>query len=298
LLSTLISQAQVYRANGFTVLALDSQPGRYSGPILSPFSSQIIDAPWNRNLGTHGTFAAIPQPPDFSKRGNPEHRILAFGNWGTYKRLDKLMEAFPAILEKVPNARLIVAGGNHPAAQGYWESIRDAQPPGLPVEFRGYIPQADVPALFQTSSLLVMPYDSSTGSSGPAHQACEFGVPIVCADIADFRCMAADDDMAILFYKLGDPTDLAEKISGLLLSPELQHQMSEHNYAAGIEMTMATVARSYLRWFKLKTLRRSMEKEAGSKSLDVLDGLAALQREEPAEISVPRPSRLADEKRS
>ncbi len=271
------------RANSVTVLL-----SNYRRTLKSKYSAE------NVLLGTHGTFAAIPQPPDMSKRGNPEHRILAFGNWGTYKRLEKLMEAFPAILKKVPNARLIVGGGNHPAAPGYWESIRDAQPSGLPVEFRGYIPQAEVPALFQTSSLLVMPYDSSTGSSGPAHQACEFGVPIVCADIADFRCMAADDDMAILFYRLGDADDLAEKVSGILLSPELQVQMSEHNYAAGLEMTMATVARSYVRWFRLKALRRSLEREAGSKSNDILDDLAGMQPDEPTSISAARSSRLSD----
>lgn len=271
------------RANSVTVLL-----SNYRRTLKSKYSAD------NVLLGTHGTFAAMPQPPDMSKRGNPEHRILAFGNWGTYKRLEKLMEAFPAILEKVPNARLIVAGGNHPAAPGYWESIRDAQPAELPIEFRGYISQADVPALFQTSSLLVMPYDSSTGSSGPAHQACEFGVPIVCADIADFRCMAADDDMAILFYKLGDAEDLAEKISGVLLSTTLQEQMSEHNYTAGVEMTMATVARSYLRWFRLKALRRSMEKDTGSKGPDIIDGLASLQQDEQAGISSPRANTLLD----
>ncbi len=274
------------RANSVTVLL-----SNYRRTLKSKYSAE------NVLLGTHGTFAAVSQPPDMSKRGNPEHRILAFGNWGTYKRLEKLMQAFPLILQNVPNARLIVAGGNHPAAPGYWESVRDAQPAGLPLEFRGYIPQADVPALFQTSSLLVMPYDSSTGSSGPAHQACEFGVPIVCADIADFRCMAADDDMAILFYKLGDAEDLAEKISGVLLSPTLQEQMSEHNYTAGVEMTMATVARSYLRWFRLKALRRSLEKEVGSRTGDIIDDLATMQLDESAERFPPRSSRLPEEDR-
>ena len=212
-------------------------------------------------VGTHGTFAAIPSPPDMSKRGNPDLRILAFGHWGTYKRLEKLMESFPAILERIPNARLIVAGGNHPAAAGYWESIRAAQPAHLPIEFLGYIPQKDVPRLFRTSSVMVMPYDSSTGSSGPAHQACEYGVPIVCADIPDFRCMAVDDDMAIMFYETGNAEDLANKLVTVLESPELQRQMSQHNYEAGVQMTMATVARSYLRWFELHKFKREITGE-------------------------------------
>jgi glycosyltransferase involved in cell wall biosynthesis len=235
------------RAHSVSVLLSD-----YRRTLMEKYAAQNI------LVGTHGTFGVIPNPPDFSKRGHPDLRILAFGNWGTYKRLERLMEAFPSILERVPNARLIVAGGNHPAAAGYWESIREAQPPGLPIEFLGYIPQRDVAALFRSSSVLVMPYDSSTGSSGPAHQACEYGVPIVCADIPDFLCMAADNDMAILFFKTGDAADLAEKLLTVLESPGLQRQMAEHNYEAGVQMTMAAVSRNYLRWFELHKFKRSM----------------------------------------
>ncbi len=211
-------------------------------------------------VGTHGTFTTISRPPDFSQRCNPDLRILAFGHWGTYKRLETLMEAFPSVLQQVPNAQLIVGGGNHPMAPGYWESVRDAQPAHLPIRFLGYVPNKDVAELFRTSALLVMPYDSSTGSSGPAHQACEHGVPIVCADIPDFRCMAVDDDMAISFYKTGNAADLAEKLVAILQSPGLQRQMSQHNYEAGIQMTMATVVRSYLRWFELRQCKRTIDK--------------------------------------
>ena len=202
-------------------------------------------------LGTHGTFASIPIPPDFKKRGNPDRRILAIGHWGTYKRLESLMSAFPLVLKGNPNARLVIAGANHHTKAGYWESVRAAQPAHLPIEFRGYVPEADIPDLYQSTSIVVMPYDSATGSSGPAHQACEYGVPIVCADIPDFRGMAENESMAIRFYKAGDPDDLARQLVTILQSPELERQMAEHNFAAGIEMTMTNVVGNYLRWFEL-----------------------------------------------
>jgi glycosyltransferase involved in cell wall biosynthesis len=244
----------------WTLLKADSVSvllSNYRRTLMKKYSAQNI------LVGTHGTFTTISRPPDFSCRGNSELRILAFGHWGTYKRLETLMESFPAVLRKIPNARLIVGGGNHPMAPGYWESIRDAQPKELPIEFRGYVPNKDVPELFRSSSVLIMPYDSSTGSSGPAHQACEYGVPIVCADIPDFRCMAVDDDMAISFYKTGDAGDLADKLITILQSPELQRQMAQHNYEAGIQMTMATVVRNYLRWFELHQCKRTI---AGSRA--------------------------------
>lgn len=228
--------------------------------LLSAYRRTLVAkyAAENVVLGTHGIFTPLPSPPDFKKRGNPELRILAFGHWGTYKRLEVLMEAFPRVLEKIPNARLVVAGGNHSTRPGYWESVRDAQPSHLPIEFRGYIPSEDVPELFATTSVLVMPYDSSTGSSGPAHQACEYGVPIVCADILDFRCMAADEDMAVNFFKVGDADDLAENLIAILHSQTTMRDMAEHNYHAGVQMTMATIARNYLRWFELHQHKRAI----------------------------------------
>lgn len=230
--------------------------------LLPSYRRTLVEKYSARNvlLGTHGTFASVPTPPDFTKRGNPEHRILAIGHWGTYKRLETLMEAFPAVLKKIPNARLVVAGANHHTKAGYWESIREAQPPSLPIDFLGYVPEEAIPDLYRTTSIVVMPYDSATGSSGPAHQACEFGIPIVCADIADFRGMAAEEEMAIRFYKVGDAADLADQLTAILESPELQRHMAERNYAAGAQMTMASVVRNYLRWFELSKCKKDIFK--------------------------------------
>jgi alkyl sulfatase BDS1-like metallo-beta-lactamase superfamily hydrolase len=104
----------------------------------------------------------------------------------------------------------------------------------------------------------VLPYDSATGSSGPAHQACEYGVPIVSADLPDFRGMATDEDMAIHFYERGNADDLADQISTILLSPELEREMAMHNYAAGVEMTITNVVNNYLRWFRLNKAKRDI----------------------------------------
>ena len=224
----------------------------YRRTLITKYSAQ------NVLLSTHGTFASIPSPPDFTKRGNPDLRVLAIGHWGTYKRLETLMEAFPAVLKEVRNARLIVAGANHHTKAGYWESIRAAQPTGLPIEFRGYVSEEAIPELFRTTSVLVLPYDSATGSSGPAHQACEYALPIVCADIADLREMAANEDMAANFYKIGNAADLAEQLIVILKSPELQLRMAECNFAAGVRMTMASVVRNYLRWFELNKCKKAI----------------------------------------
>lgn len=246
---TRIATKLLLQANSVSVLL----PG-YFKMLTQKYSAR------NVLLSTHGTFSTQSVPPDFKKRGNPHKRILAIGHWGTYKRLECLMNAFPAVLKKVPEARLIVAGANHHTKAGYWESIRAAQPAHLPIEFRGYVPMESIPELFQSSSVMVMPYDSATGSSGPAHQACEYGVPIVCAEIPDFQEMAANEGMAIRFFRRGDPADLAGQISTILLNPDLEHKMAQQNYAAGVEMTMSSVVANYLRWFELNRCKRALRK--------------------------------------
>lgn len=232
-------------------------PGYYHTLIRKYSAKNVL-------LSNHGTFASAPCPPDFTKRGNPDRRILAIGHWGTYKRLEALMEAFPLVLKKEPQAKLVVAGANHHTKPGYWESIRAAQPSSLPIEFRGYVPEDDIPELYQTSSVVALPYDSATGSSGPAHQACEYGVPIVSARLQDFELMAANENMAIRFYKVGDSADLANQLLAILQSPQLEHEMAEQNFAAGLEMTMTSIIQNYLRWFELKKLKRDIASEEGS----------------------------------
>lgn len=250
--ATLATKA-LLKANSVSVLL----PG-YFDTLTAKYRAE------NVLLGTHGTFASTPVPPDFTKRGNPDRRILAIGHWGTYKRLECLMEAFPAVVKKIPNARLVVAGANHHTKPGYWESIRAAQPPDLPIDFRGYVSEEAIPELYQSTSIVVLPYDSATGSSGPAHQACEFGVPVVSADLKDFRQMAANEDMAIRFYKPGNAADLADQLVAILQSAELERQMAEQNFAAGVEMTMTNVVGNYLRWFELNRCKRAIERWDGT----------------------------------
>jgi hypothetical protein len=68
--------------------------------------------------------------------------------------------------------------------------------------------------------------------------------------------------MAVSFYKKGDADDLAERFVDILKSPDLQRQMAEHNFAAGVEMTMTSVVKNYLRWFELHKCKKAMRKGA------------------------------------
>ncbi|HUS19742.1 MAG TPA: glycosyltransferase [Terriglobales bacterium] len=205
----------------------------------------------NVHFRAHGILSARPEFPDFSVRGKDEHRVIAFGKWGTYKRLELLLDAFAQVIEKVPNARLVVAGGNHPMTPGYVESVAERFAGSPYVRFTGYLEEDQIPELFKKASMMVMPYSSATGSSGVAHLACEYGVPIVCADIPDFREMATDEDLALDFYETGDADSLAATITKLLNDEIRLREMGEQNFYAALRQTMPQIMRKYLRSFDL-----------------------------------------------
>jgi glycosyltransferase involved in cell wall biosynthesis len=212
----------------------------------------------NVHFRAHGILSARPEAPDFSQRGNPEHRILAFGKWGTYKRLETLIEAFAEIAEVIPEAKLVIAGSNHPMAPGYVESVAERFKGNRRIEFTGYVMEQKIPELFRKASVLVMPYSSATGSSGVAHVACEYGVPIICANIPDFHEMAEDESLAIQFYDAGTPQSLAESILSLLGDIALQREMAEQNFSAALRQTMPQIIRQYLRSFDLHKHSRAL----------------------------------------
>jgi hypothetical protein len=120
------------------------------------------------------------------------------------------------------------------------------------MEFTGYLDEDRLPDIFQSSSVAVMPYSSSTGCSGVAHLACAYGVPIICADLPDFRQMAEGEDIAIDFYRPGQAEDLAKCLVDFLTTPAKQEAMAMQNFASALRMTMPTIVQKYLRHFELQ----------------------------------------------
>jgi glycosyltransferase involved in cell wall biosynthesis len=223
--------------------------------VLMPGYRKILNDKYGRDnvhLRAHGILARRPEFPDFSRRSAPAHRILAFGKWGTYKRLELMIEAFNLISAKLPEAKLVIAGGDHPQAAGYIESVRQQCAGNPRIEFCGYVPEDALPDLFQSSAVAVMPYSSSTGCSGVAHLACAYGVPIVSADLPDFRQMAQGEELAIEFYPAGDAQGLADCLVQLLGDSGKQQMMATQNFSAGLRMTMPNVVQKYLRHFELQ----------------------------------------------
>jgi glycosyltransferase involved in cell wall biosynthesis len=230
--------------------------------VLLPAYRRTLQNQYGRGIikvRHHGIFASCPEEPDLSNRGNPLHRVLAFGKWGTYKRLETLIDAFKRIVPQSPRVELIIAGGDHPKTPGYVTSVAERVKHNHLIRFVGYVPEGAIPNLFQTASLVVMPYTSSAGSSGVAHLACQYGLPILASDIDDFRELAEHEHVSMEFFAPNDVESLASSLVNLLRSPERLRLMARQNFSAALQMSMPQVIRQYIRSFdvqhRLKMLR-------------------------------------------
>jgi glycosyltransferase involved in cell wall biosynthesis len=250
LVDAAVSNPRLYRLGGWLTTHLLLSANSIS--VLLPTYGKTLDEKYGRGRVTvrsHGIFAGKPDPPDFTRRGNPTHRILAFGKWGTYKRLELLIEAFGRVATKLPNVKLIIGGGDHPKTPGYVDSMAQRYASDR-IRFLGYVAEEAVADLFRDASLAVMPYTSSAGSSGVAHLAAQYGVPVIASDIQDFRELAEHEAIAIRFFTSGNADSLEEQILLALNSPDDLRAMAWRNYSAGIAISMPYIVRDYIQSFR------------------------------------------------
>jgi glycosyltransferase involved in cell wall biosynthesis len=222
--------------------------------VLLPAYHKTLREKYQRgrvNIRHHGIFASRPEPPDFALRGNPVHRILAFGKWGTYKRLEALVSAYTRVLPQLPPSELVIAGGDHPKTPGYVHSIAREVRRNRRIRFLGYVPEGELADLFRTTSLTVLPYTSSAGSSGVAHLACQYGLPILAPDIDDFVELAQQEHVSMEFFSANDVDSMAKQLLRLFQNPERLQEMAQANFSAALQMSMPQIIREYTRSFDM-----------------------------------------------
>jgi glycosyltransferase involved in cell wall biosynthesis len=258
-----VTSPRLYRAGGWLATHLLLSANSLS--VLMPAYRRTLDEKYRRgrvNVRSHGIFAGKPDPPDFTRRGNPTHRILAFGKWGTYKRLELLIEAFDRVATKLPNVKLVIGGSDHPRTPGYVSSMAHRHANDR-IRFLGYVPEESIANLFREASLAVMPYTSSAGSSGVAHLAAQYGVPVIASGIQDFRDLAEHEGIAMRFFTPGDVDSLVEQLLFALNSPDVLKEMAWRSYAAGVAMSMPLVVREYIRSFRQHERIKILQSAAG-----------------------------------
>jgi glycosyltransferase involved in cell wall biosynthesis len=169
-----------------------------------------------------------PPPPQ-----SEEERILFFGAWNKVKGLPILMEAFDALAERRPEARLTIAGAPVPeegqaALVLPWAEARSECVDVLP----NYVPLDEVAALFASARVVVMPYLVGY-QSGVVHLAMTMQRAVVASDIGDFSSVV-EDGVTGLLVPPGDVHALVGAVDKVLGDPALAARFG----AAGRERVM------------------------------------------------------------
>ena len=134
--------------------------------------------------------------------------FLFFGFVRRYKGLHVLLDAMPSVTERVPEARLVVAGEFY-ADEAALRA--QAAPLGDAVRFdAGYIPDEQIALYFSAADAVVQPYVSAT-QSGVAQIAFHFGRPVVTTDVGGLAEVVPDGE-AGLVVPPEDPGALADAL--------------------------------------------------------------------------------------
>jgi glycosyltransferase involved in cell wall biosynthesis len=156
--------------------------------------------------------APVPKAEARATLGLPPEApvLLFFGFVRRYKGLHVLLDAMPAVLEKLPDARLVVAGEFY-ADEAALRAR--AAPLGDAVRFDAdYIPDEAVARYFCAADVVVQPYVSAT-QSGVAQIAFHFGRPVITTDVGGLAEVVPHGE-AGLVVPPEDPAALAGAVAG------------------------------------------------------------------------------------
>ncbi|GAA3612085.1 glycosyltransferase [Flavivirga amylovorans] len=212
----------------------------------------------NVKLIPHGTFEILEEP-SFNVPLQP-FKVMTFGKFGTYKKVENLIEAVEAIRRYSNlNLEIVIAGTDNPNTPGYLESVKKAYSHVEGLTFTGYVEEQDVPKLFKESALVVFPYTSTTGSSGVLHQAGSYGKAVVMPDIGDLALLVKDEGYRGEFFEPTSVSSLALSIQKILENNAYRVELERANYKAATAYPMSRITNMYLNTFQSIILKKKKE---------------------------------------
>ena len=154
------------------------------------------------------------------------------------KGLPVLLDALPAIAERHPGLRLLVAG------PGDVDEFRSTLPADIDerVTFLGRVSDDDKARAFVSADVYVAPNTGGESFGIVLLEAMASGTPVLASDIDAFRRVLREGEAGALFVN-EDPADLARVASGLLDDAAERHRLAAAGRARAHEYDWATVAR-------------------------------------------------------
>lgn len=161
--------------------------------------------------------------PDFG--GRPTVLILGRMDPEPWKGHHDLIDAWPRVTAAVPNARLVIVGGGSGKAAAMAHAA--ASSAGAAIEFRGFVPDDQIDAVWRETTLYAMP--GVTEGFGLVYiEAMRQGLPVI-ASIHDAAPEINLDGVTGYNVNLKQPHELAERIITVLRDPQLAAQLGRNS---------------------------------------------------------------------
>lgn len=155
-------------------------------------------------------------PLSIKDGGLPTVLILSRIDLDLHKGHQELIDAWPRVVERVPVAKLLVAG----AGPGY-DAVRDAiarSPVAGSIKLTGYVPEEQLPQLWSRATVFAMP-SRGEGFGLTYIEAMRHGVPVI-ASRQDAGQEVNVHGVTGYNVNLDTPEDLSEALISLLSDPE------------------------------------------------------------------------------
>ncbi len=192
-------------------------------------------------------FDIEPDPALKSRLGLEGKTIVGFiGSFYAYEGLDLLLEALPAIIERLPQVRLLLVGGG-PQEQTL-KALANTLGIAEKIVFAGRVPHQDVQRYYSIVDVFAYPRHSMrlTDLVTPLKplEAMAQGRLLVASDVGGHKELIRDGETGVLFHA-GDATSLGNAIVHLLAHreewPRLREQgrrfvERERNWAASVAL--------------------------------------------------------------
>lgn len=226
--------------------------GKYVDILEDKYNAQ------NCVLIPHGTFE-IPEEPSYELPEGPL-KIMTFGKFGTYKKVEILIEAVQQVRQKTDRElEIVIAGTDSPNTPGYLEAVKTKYTNVPNLTFTGYVEEEDVPVIFSESAMVVFPYTSTTGSSGVLHQAGSYGKAVVMPDLGDLSILVKEEGYRGEFFNPISVNSLATAIQNLVTNEDYRNQIAKSNYQAATALPMSRITEMYLDVFAERPLTNNEE---------------------------------------
>ena len=196
----------------------------------------------------HGTFEIAKNPGHKLPEG--PLKIMTFGKFGTYKKIEALIEAIELLRKETGlDLEIVIAGTDNPNVPGYLARVQEDYKHVPQLRFTGYVEEQDVSKLFKESAVVVFPYTSTTGSSGVLHQAGSYGKAVVMPDLGDLALLVKDEGYEGEFFEPNNIESLAFAIEILVTNNTHRLSIAKANYKAATAYPMEKITNMYLTKF-------------------------------------------------